>query len=412
MTQHHDVVIVGGGVGGGALATVLARAGMSVLVLEKSTIYRDHVRGEWMAPWGVAELRRLGLYDAVRAGGGHHLSRHRSLDEETPADIAALPGLDLTAVVPDVPGPLCIGHPALCQILIEQAAAAGASVRRGVTDARVDLGATPGVTYRFEGAAQHAACRLVVAADGRGSPIRAQADIALHRDPTHHLFAGMLVEGADGWPSELEVIGSAGDVHYLVFPQNHGRVRLYLGYACEQARRFSGARGPQAFLDAFRLACVPGSEHLARARPAGPCNSFPNEDTWTDDVSRPGLVLIGDAAGSNDPIIGQGLSITMRDVRLVRDTLLGEREWSPGVFETYARERAERMRRLRFSASLMSVLQNEFGPAAVERRRRAHARQMADPTLLLPVMAVFVGPETVPAEMFAESVLERLFAPA
>src|SRR6185503_18740379 len=49
----------------------MARAGRSVLVLEKSTVYRDHVRGEWIAPWGVVELTRLGLYDAVRAGGGH-----------------------------------------------------------------------------------------------------------------------------------------------------------------------------------------------------------------------------------------------------------------------------------------------------------------------------------------------------
>ena len=50
MTDHVDLVIVGGGIGGGALATVLAGAGASVLVLEKSTVYRDQVRGEWIAP--------------------------------------------------------------------------------------------------------------------------------------------------------------------------------------------------------------------------------------------------------------------------------------------------------------------------------------------------------------------------
>ena len=53
----YDVVIAGAGIGGSALATVLARAGRSVLVLEKKTAYRDRVRGEWMAPWGVAEGR-------------------------------------------------------------------------------------------------------------------------------------------------------------------------------------------------------------------------------------------------------------------------------------------------------------------------------------------------------------------
>jgi 2-polyprenyl-6-methoxyphenol hydroxylase-like FAD-dependent oxidoreductase len=85
IVTHVDVVIVGGGIGGGALAASLAGAGLDVLVLEKSTLYRDLVRGEWIAPWGVVELKRVGLYDAVCAGGGHHLARHQTFDEEMPA---------------------------------------------------------------------------------------------------------------------------------------------------------------------------------------------------------------------------------------------------------------------------------------------------------------------------------------
>ena len=73
----------------------------------------------------------------------------------------------------------------------------------------------------------------------------------MHRDPTHHLFAGMLVEGADGWPDDTQVIGSEDDVHYLAFPQGGGRVRLYLGYSSDQPRRLTGSDGPQAFLRAF-----------------------------------------------------------------------------------------------------------------------------------------------------------------
>lgn len=410
--EDFDVVVVGGGIGGAALATALARAGHDVLVLEKSTVYRDHVRGEWMAPWGVVELKELGLYDAARAGGAHHLSRHETRDEEVPADEAALQALDLASLVPGIPGPLCIGHPALCQILIDQAAGTGATVRRGVTDLQLTFGPRPRVEFRHEGARLAANCRLIVGADGRGSLVRQQAGITLHRDPTHHLFGGMLVEHADGWPADLQVIGSAGDVHFLVFPQSGGRARLYLGYASEQARRFAGTNGPRAFLDAFRLECVPGSEHLANARPAGPCNSYPNEDTWTDRIAQEGLVLIGDAAGSNDPILGQGLSITMRDVRLVRDALLGEREWARHIFESYAGERAERMRRLRLVASMISILQNEFGAAASERRRRVHARRMEDPSCILPLMAAFVGPGSVPAEAFEGPARERFLASA
>jgi 2-polyprenyl-6-methoxyphenol hydroxylase-like FAD-dependent oxidoreductase len=143
---------------------------------------------------------------------------------------------------------------------------------------------------------------------------------------------------------------------------------------------------------------------------AGPCNSFPNEDTWTDRLAQDGLVLLGDAAGSNDPIIGQGLSITLRDVHLVRNALLSAREWSLRIFEPYAAERAQRMRRLRLVASLISTLQNEFGPAASERRRRVRAAQMEDPTRVLPLLAVFVGPANVPAEAFEGPVRERFLA--
>ncbi|HZC45019.1 MAG TPA: FAD-dependent monooxygenase, partial [Candidatus Acidoferrum sp.] len=68
--DNAEVVIVGGGIGGSALATVLARAGISTLILEKSTVHLDHVRGEWLAPWGVNETQRLGLYDTLIAAGG------------------------------------------------------------------------------------------------------------------------------------------------------------------------------------------------------------------------------------------------------------------------------------------------------------------------------------------------------
>jgi 2-polyprenyl-6-methoxyphenol hydroxylase-like FAD-dependent oxidoreductase len=125
-------------------------------------------------------------------------------------------------------------------------------------------------------------------------------------------------------------------------------------------------------------------------------------------VAADGVLLIGDAAGSNDPIIGQGLSITLRDVRFVRDALLGERAWSPRIFDGYAAERRERMRRLRFVAALVSTLQNEFGPAASRRRRRVIERQTQDPMMMLPLMAAFIGPHNVPVEAFEPGVRDRL----
>jgi menaquinone-9 beta-reductase len=62
----YDIVCVGGGLGGAGVAAVMAKAGARVLVVERETRFQDRVRGEFMEPWGVAETRRLGIYDAIR----------------------------------------------------------------------------------------------------------------------------------------------------------------------------------------------------------------------------------------------------------------------------------------------------------------------------------------------------------
>jgi len=84
---------------------------------------------------------------------------------------------------------------------------------------------------------------------------------------------------------------------------------------------------------------------VANATSAGPCNSYGNEDSWTDVPYAPGVLLIGDAAGHNDPIIGQGLSITYRDVRIVSELLKSSDDWVSLSFASYGEERRERMRR-------------------------------------------------------------------
>lgn len=411
LESKYDAVIVGGGIGGGALATVLARAGKNILVLEKSTVHRDRVRGEWIAMWGCEELKTLGLYDDFIAAGGHHLTRHINYSDEHTREESEAAAIPLEAMTPGVPGPMTIGHPASCNLLNELAQKAGATVLRGVDDVKITAGASPSVSYTRDGSWHKVACRIIVGADGRGSHVRQALGIELHIDEQHHLFSGMLVEDAEDFPDDLQAIGSENDVHFLVFPQGNGRARLYLGYPSDQARRLAGDGGQQAFLEAFKLKTLPYSDAIVNSTPAGPCNSYPNQDAWTDKPYAQGGVLIGDAAGYNDPIIGQGLSITYRDVRIVRDILLANDDWSnPEIFAPYAEERAERMRKLRFAAKMQSIYHNEFGEEATARRKRAADRRAADPTLQLPLIATLIGPEKVPAPLFDDSVLEKLFA--
>ena len=76
-----DVAIVGGGIAGAALATVLARDGYEVLLLERQTSYRDKVRGEVLCCWGVAEMLALDLEKPLLDAGGHYVTRAVPYDE-------------------------------------------------------------------------------------------------------------------------------------------------------------------------------------------------------------------------------------------------------------------------------------------------------------------------------------------
>jgi menaquinone-9 beta-reductase len=51
----YDIITVGGGLSGSALAKAMAAHGARVLVLEREKQFKDRIRGEAMLPWGVAE---------------------------------------------------------------------------------------------------------------------------------------------------------------------------------------------------------------------------------------------------------------------------------------------------------------------------------------------------------------------
>lgn len=403
MAVNYDLVIVGGGIGGSALATVMAVAGRSVLLLEQSQVYEDRVRGEWIAPWGVAEVHRLGLYDLLMAAGGHHITQHINYDETLAPEEAEASILPLGIFKEGVPGPLCLRHPVHCQTLFDAAAAAGATALRGVRVTDIAAGDAPRVVYEHDGEVREARARLIVGADGRMSQVRKAVGLKLEQDPPHHWFAGLLVEGVEGWSPDVQAIGTEGDFGFLAFPQGEGRVRIYGGYALDQTKRFSGPEGPRRFLDAFAMQCSPANRHIVAGRPAGPLFSYVNADSWMDEPYAPGVVLVGDAAGWNDPIIGLGLSITYRDVRIVSDLLKASEDWAELSFASYGEERRERMRRLRFTAKIQATLDMEFGTEAQDRRRRHFARAAEDPSLRAHAFAVMSGPETLPPEVFTEA---------
>jgi 2-polyprenyl-6-methoxyphenol hydroxylase-like FAD-dependent oxidoreductase len=113
-------------------------------------------------------------------------------------------------------------------------------------------------------------------------------------------------------------------------------------------------------------------------------------------------VLIGDAAAASDPSFGCGLSLTLRDVRVLKNHLLAEQDWNAAAWR-YAEEHG------RYYASLHRIhdwfrdLWFGAGAEADALRARALPRIAEDPTRIPDFLAC--GPEA-PSD---DSARRRLF---
>ena len=401
-----EVVVVGGGVAGCALAVRLAEAGVAVTVLERERVYRDIVRGEALVPWGFQEAVQLGIAETILAThGASVMTRMVPYDESLTVQQAQRRSRDLANVVDGAPGVIGVGHPELREALATAAAKAGATVIRGVRRSTVNGGVDPSVSYDVDGCTRVERCRLVVGADGKKSATRAALGLPLSTTQARVRLTGMLVDDGGAWDRAETAISVDGRNQFIVIPRADSRLRLYVARGDDDPEPLQGPGAAGEFLKSFRTPIFPASDALAQSTPIGPCATFPMNDAWVDEPVVDGVALVGDAAGWSNPVTAQGLAISLRDARILAETLLSGPDWTPRGLAGYGEERLTRMARLRFASALTDLLTGFGMPDRAARRSRMLELLRRRPELGAALDAVHAGPWAAPAQTYTPDIL-------
>src|SRR5581483_512541 len=318
----YDLITIGGGLGGSSLARAMAKEGARVLVLERETKFRDRVRGEGMTPWGSAEAKQLGMYDILLQSCGHELPTWDIYLGTMPFGAR-----DLPTTTPQAMPALAFYHPAMQQRLAEAAAEAGAEVRMGVRATGVEPGRPPTVTVEHGNGTERMTARIVVGADGRGSLVRKWAGFTEVQDPPCMQVTGMLYEQCPAPDDTVRLVLDIGrGCSSIIFPQGADRARTYVIHGVADGFRLQGEKDVARFRNECIAVGMPEA-YFEGAEPAGPLATFDGAACYVRTPYRDGIALIGDAAASTDPSWGQGLSLTLRDARVLRDALLANDDW-------------------------------------------------------------------------------------
>lgn len=391
-SAQYQIVTVGGGLGSSALAKVMAEHGMRVLILERETHFKDRVRGEFMSPWGVAEAQALGIYELIR----------NSCGVDAPITNLGFGPRDLPSTTPQHLPALGFYHPEMQETVLNAAETAGAEVKRGATVINVEPGSPATVTFQHSGTTQTVTADLVVACDGRFSAARKWAGFDLNEEPKPFFFAGLLLKdvAVPQTNSYLLFLPPLGMCTAMT-PAGHGRFRTYVAYGDSAGMRLQGDDKVADFLAAATKAELV-ADAFADAKAIGPLASFRCGDFWVDHPYKNGIALIGDAASTSDPAFGQGLSTTLRDVRVLSDKLITGDEWNTAG-DAYASEHDQYSAVIRKVTGWFRGLFLEQGIDADKRRERALPLLAEDGTRAPDHL--FSGPD-LPAD---DSVRQRFF---
>jgi len=392
-----DVVVVGAGPAGAATAILLAEHGLHVIVLDRGSLPRPKICGEYLSPEAARVLDRLGVLKAVDVAGAAAIHGMRI----TAPDGTAITGhyRDVGAWRPYRQHAMGVARETLDGALVERVRALPVDLREHarVVDLIVEQGVVTGVRFADRDARVHdVRARLVVGADGRASVVAERLGC---RRP-HALRRMALVTYVAG----LESCRDLGEIfvdppdYAILNPIAPDRVNLALVVPLAHAVRWSDR------LDDFMAARVRQLPHLAR-RLAGATRVAPIRalGPLAHRVAPPktgGVLLVGDAGGFYDPFTGEGVFTALRSAELAVATIV--RALASGDVSARALAGYERARREVFSGKERVTQALQF---LIRHRRlanfavRALARRPAALDALLGVFGDYVPPRALGAAL-------------
>jgi flavin-dependent dehydrogenase len=312
LNERYDAVIVGARCGGAATAMLLARRGLSVLLVDRDRRGADTLSTLAMMRAGVLQLRRWGLLEQVRATGAPPIRTTSFFygDEVITVPIKPRDGVDALYAP---------RRKSLDPILADAAAAAGADVRYGPRLAdlvQASNGRVTGVVLEDRDRSLHRiAAGIVIGADGLRSSVARRVGAATYHEGRHaagvvYAFWSGLENAGNRWHYRPGV--SVGAI-----PTNDGDTCVFT--AMPSARFHDEihadlAAGYRRILSE----CAPAlARELSAATPSERHRGFPGQVGLMRQSHGPGWALVGDAGYFKDPITAHGISDALRDAEFL-----------------------------------------------------------------------------------------------
>ena len=355
---QRDVVVIGGGPGGAAVAAYLARAGLSCTVLERETFPRPHV-GESLVPSSTRVFRELDFLPTMERAG----FPRKYGAAWTVADQAGVYQMDWQGLAPDVFAAVSfaereqdgvtqnytyhVDRGRFDQLLLEHAETLGAEVRFDATVTDVDFSEPDHVRVDYvngDGASTLTA-RMVVDASGRRTVLGHKLDLRV-RDRFFDQYA--LHTWFSGYDRSVMATGPGQDnfifIHFL--PLSNTWVwqipitdEITSVGVVTQKRSFTAARAEREkfFWDALQSRPAL-AEALRRSEQVRPLKAEGDYSYAMRRICGDRFVLVGDAARFVDPIFSTGVSIALNSARFAARDIIAAAEtgdFGQARFETF-----------------------------------------------------------------------------